>query len=366
MIRVNGSQTRHLTLDSLDVNPRLARRLPPAVACRYHALPVAEDGGRITVAMADPNDAAAREAVSTALGAPSCVVGGNPATIDALLAQVWPEVLQRSMSLLVYTHASPAAKEVLNFARSIAGLLDARLSHYRPLVGDDANCDDVTWMAEQGDYDLIVWGEAGQRLGQRLISGLTCNRARKQMNASLLVTWRPRWPLKRLLLLIQDGERDNPALDWAVRLARPSGASVTALAVIPPLPAMYSRHVRMQQGLDAVLATNTPLGQQMRQVARRLVDWGVEATLLLRQGLPDQEIHREVVQGDYDLIVVADQTGAWWQRCLSRDWAASLSSWAERSVLLAKPFSGARGRADNRNNQSRKVDAERLLEVNHA
>jgi nucleotide-binding universal stress UspA family protein len=365
MVRVDGSQTRHLTLDSLHVNPRLARRLSPAVACRYHALPVAEDGGHITVAMANPNDAVAREAVLTALGAPSCVVEGNATTIDALLAQVWPEVLQRSLSLLVYTPASPAASEVLAFARYTAGLLEARLSHYRPTGEKDVNCDGVARVAEQGGYDLVVWGEADRDLGRRLILGLTCNRARKRMNASLLAAWLPRWPFKRLLLLLQGEERDDAALDWAVRLARPSGASVTALAVIAPLPAVYGQCTRMQQGLDAVLATQTPLGQQMRRAARWLVDWEVQATLLLRQGLPDQKIRREVVQGEYDLIVVADQPGAWWRRCLSGDWVASLPGWAGRPVLIAKPFRGTRDCASRGNDQSQKVDAERFLEVNH-
>jgi len=338
MIRVGGSQAQHLTLDSLNVNPRLARRLPSAVACRYHALPVAEDDGRITVVMADPDDRLARAAVLAALDAPSCVVEGNPATIDALLAEVWPEVLQRSLNLQVCAHACPEASEVLTFARSIAGLLDAHLSHYRPLVGDDVNCDNVARAAEQSGYDLVVWGEPDQGLGRRLISGLMCNRVRKRMSASLLVARRPRWPLKRLLLLISGGERDNAAVDWAVRLARPSGASVTALTVVAPAPAMYGRYARMQPGLDAVLTTNTPLGQQMRRVARWLVDWEVQATLLLRQGMPDQEIRRELAQGDYDLIAVADQPSEWWRRCLTRDWVASLPSWADRPVLIAKPF----------------------------
>lgn len=345
MARVDGSQMQHLFLGCLDVNPRLARRLPPAVACRYHALPVAEDSGHITVVMADPNDALAREAVLAALGAPSCVVAGNPATIDALLAEVWPEALQRSLNLLACTR-DDAASETLNFVQSVATLLAAHLSYYCPLGGDETDYEDLARAVERGCYDLVFWEEAGQCLGRRLISGPMFNRVRKQTEAAVLVLRRPRWPLKRLLLLIQDGERDDPALDWAVRLARPSGASVTALAVTPPAPAMYGQCARMQQGLDAVLATSTPLGRQMRRVARWLVEWDVRATLLLRQGMPDHEIRREVAQGDYDLIVVSDQYNEWWRRCLNRDWSACLPVWADQPVLFAKPLGGARDCAD--------------------
>jgi nucleotide-binding universal stress UspA family protein len=364
MIRLDGSQAQHLILGRLDVNPRLARRLPPAVACRYHALPVAEDGGHITIAMADPDDTLAREAVLEALGAPSCVVAGNPATIDALLAEVWPEALQRSLNLLACTWDG-VANETLAFAQSVADLLAAHLSYYYPLARDEADCADLARAVEQGCYDLVFWEEAGQCLGRRLISGPTFNRVRKHTEASVLVVRRPRWPLKRLLLLVQDGERDEPALDWVVRLARPSGASVTALAVTPPAPAMYGQLARMQQGLDAVLATTTPLGQQMRRVARWLVEWDVQATLLLRQGLPEHEIRREVDRGDYDLIVVSDQYNEWWRRCLNRDWSACLPAWANQPVLFAKPFAGARDCADEEHDCNQAVDVEHFLEVHH-
>ena len=62
----------HLILDSpiaegLAAKPLVARRLPAELARRFHALPIAEDNGRITVAMADPDDVVARQAIASAL-----------------------------------------------------------------------------------------------------------------------------------------------------------------------------------------------------------------------------------------------------------------------------------------------------------
>jgi nucleotide-binding universal stress UspA family protein len=366
LIKASNPQAQHLILDELTVNARLARRLSPAVACRYHALPVAEADGRITVAMADPDDTVAREAVVTALGAPSCVVGGDPVTIDALLAEVWPEVLKRSLRLLVCAHASPtddvrepplastctapnavrckwparadeSNDEVLTFARALGGLLNAHVSYFSPLVGDDANCDGLAQVVGRNGYDLVVWGEPEQSFGQRLVDGPTYRKVTERVSTSLLVTRRPRWPFKRLLLVVQDEETDNVAVDWVVRLARPSGAAVTVLAVVPPLPAMYNRRARMQQGLDALLTTDTALGWQMRRVARWLVDWEVEGRLRLRQGALDHQIRREVAEGDHDLIAVAAKPYGLWRRWLLRDSVASLLRWADRPVLIAKP-----------------------------
>ena len=64
----NSYPTQYLTLDKLVVDPRLARRLPPVLAFRYHALPVAKDNDHITVVMANPGDRTACEAIATGLG----------------------------------------------------------------------------------------------------------------------------------------------------------------------------------------------------------------------------------------------------------------------------------------------------------
>lgn len=331
-------KAQYLTLDGLTVNLTVARRLAPVMACRYHALPVAEANGRITVAMADPDDPVAREAVVSALGAPAYVVRGNPAAIDALLAELWPGVLQRSPRLLVCTHSSPATDEVSAFALALGDLLDARIGHFNPKTGTKDPCEALAREVERSGYDLVVWGEPEQSLSQRLLSGPAYCQAIEQVPTSLLMVRRPRLPLGRLLLVIRGEDIDSLAMNWTVRLAQPSGAAVTVLAVVPPVPAMYDGWARMQVGLDALLTTDTALGQQMRRVGRCLVDWEVEGRLQLRQGEPQVQIQYEVAEGDYDLIVVATKSHDWWRRWLMGDQVRSLLRWADRPVLVAKPF----------------------------
>ena len=87
----NPNAPQHRNLDSLAIIPRLVRRLPPALAFRFHALPLFESNGYITVAMADPDDAAARAAVAAALGTRLHVVEADPMVIEGLLSEVWPK-----------------------------------------------------------------------------------------------------------------------------------------------------------------------------------------------------------------------------------------------------------------------------------
>lgn len=330
------TQARHLTLDNLPINPKVARRLPLDMASRYHALPVAEDRGRITVVMADPDDVAAREAVAAALGCPPYVVEGDPVVIDALLAQLWPEMPQHSRRLLACVHANPVVNEILAFTWSIAELLDAHITHYNPA---EANLTGEAWIQklEQSHCDLILLEEPEQPLIDRVTRGPVYRQIVGRIPSSLLVVRCPRWPLKHLLLIVRGADADDAAVDWVVRLARPSGAAVTALAIVPSAPAMYDRCARMRPRLDALLRTDTPLGRQMRRVAQWLVDWGIQSTLRLRQGTSDMQIQREMAEEDYDLVVVAAMPENWWQRWLQGEVVGPLMSWVDRPVLIAKP-----------------------------
>ena len=102
------SKPTYLSIDELQADPKLARLLPREVAYRFHALPVAEQGGRITVVMANPEDGEALSAIAGVLGREPCVVQGDAQTIDASLARVWSQVLRTSLTLLVCRAEGPA------------------------------------------------------------------------------------------------------------------------------------------------------------------------------------------------------------------------------------------------------------------
>jgi nucleotide-binding universal stress UspA family protein len=325
---------QHLALDSLVMNPRLARRLPPALAFRYHALPVAEDKGRITVAMADPDDAIARAAVAAALGTRLYVVQADPAAIDGLLAETWPEETRHALRLLIYHQTSHIADEVQAYAQYLRGILDGDLSYFQTVSGANGSFDDLAqaWC----DHDLVILGEPDQSMVERLSPGPAHLRVAKQVPTSVLIARRPRWPLRRLLLVIRDQEADDIAVDWTARLAQPSGANITVLAIVPQMPAMCNQAAGMQHGLAEWLATDTALGRQMRRIARRLVNWESKGTLRFRQGPPDWQIQCEVSEGDYDLIVIAADPPGHWLRRLLGELVNPLLHRVDRPVLIAK------------------------------
>jgi nucleotide-binding universal stress UspA family protein len=331
-----------LAYDQLAIEPELARRLPLDLAWRYHALPLAEDRGRVTVAVANPDDAQARDAILAALGPESCVVRGDPLAIDAWLAQLWGDTAPGHLKLQVCAFPDPLPDELWNYAQALGALLGAHLG--RMTTAEDVNA--LTRDAGRADCDLIIVagpapGKGSQPLIRRLLSRSIAEGERPSRQSdspfAVLAAQKPRWPLERILLVLCGESADNAAVNWALRLAGPSAAAVTVLAVVPPVPGMYHGLSRMEQTLRSLLTTDTALGRQMRQVARRLVESKVDGTLRLRQGAPDQQICRETVEGDHDLIVMATRPCRWWLRQLRGDPICSLLSRVDRPVLLAEP-----------------------------
>ena len=276
-------------LRRVSVNPEVARRLPFDLACRYQALPVAEDDGHLTVAMAHPDDMEARQAILAALpptspcrsdprspgdrdtadtlacppaalclpctqspaseggqvdarGMSVYLVRGDPVVIDSLLADIWPGRARRALRLLV-VDATQNRVGLHDYARALGRLLGAKSSH---VASDDAASEE-----------------------------------------------RPEL-LRRLLLVVQsnDDPANSAALACAVHLARSSGATVTVFAVVPPGP---------ENGLATLLTTrSTAVGQ----AAQQLVEAGIAATLRVRQGSLVHQLHREIIETDYDLVLI--------------------------------------------------------------
>lgn len=302
-------------------NPKLARRLPPDLAWRFHALPLAEDHGRVTVVMANPEDVMAREAVVSVLGPRSCVIQGDAVAIDAVLDQIWGRQNNHPPELVVYSAREAVSNELCAYALALGTLLGGHVSHLE-------TAEEIEALVREGagaEHDLLIVEEAKPSLIERL-----------QSLAPVLVARRPRWPLARVLLIVQGAGVDDAAVEWVVTLARASGSAVTVLAVVPPVPAMYKGLSRMGQGLPALLATDTALGREMRQVARQLVAWEIDGTLRLRQGAPDLQICREVIEADPDLIVLGTKPSRRSVRGLAGDLVRPLLRLADRPVLVAQ------------------------------
>jgi nucleotide-binding universal stress UspA family protein len=338
-ITVNNHSVKHyLKYDTLNSSPRLAHLLPRELAYRYHALPVAQDGNQITVAMANPDDVEAREAIIHTLGSKTCVVSADPYEIDKLITELWSNGCQTKMNILAWAPTDTIATEIAPLANGVASLLNTDLNKFQTT---DQGLNAYKLLADEAERekaDLIIFKGPGQSLLKRLILEPQENKLVDLVSASLLVARGPRWPLKRILLVIRNEATDQDAVDWVIRLAHPSDAEVTVLPLITPGPQMYRYDNRMQYSLSSLLSTDCSFGRKLRWIAHRLVDWDIEGTLRLREEPPFWQIRCEAIEGDYDMVIIANEPPNRVWRWLLGELVNPLLSWADRPILIAKPL----------------------------
>jgi nucleotide-binding universal stress UspA family protein len=328
------NQDTYLEINRLETNPKLAGLLPRELAFHYHALPVAEDGERITVAMAEPNDKAAREAIMGVLGSSACVVRADAQIIDGILAEFWKKASNPSLELLYCVPTRAFADQVEAYASNLADLLGAHISQFETSKTGHEAYRALTAEIEHIKADIVVLGEFEQSFLKELIEGPPENKLADQLPTLLLVVRQPRWPLKNILLIIRNDGIDETALDWAVWLARPSGAAVTILPLTIPVPTKYDQDPRLSFSIDTLLTSDSKLGKKLRSVAQRLVNSEIKGTLRLRQESPTWQIRFELLENDYDLVVIdCEPSNRLWHWILD-ELVNPLLSWTDRPVLF--------------------------------
>jgi hypothetical protein len=332
---MNAIQLLHLDRITLDL--RLMRLLPAEIACRYHALPISTDGRRITIAMAHPEDTAACDAVTAALGKPSCLVQVDQGEINRLLGEVWPHNSSSPLRFMLWNPATNSTGVDQPFSGLFGELFHADLIQadipWRGARSLDAFLEEAT----RCQPDLVIFNIPSPPLLKRLSVDFTVNKLIERLPSSILIVKNPRWPLKKVLLTIRDSDVDNEsAIDWVIRLARNSQASVTIMPLIPPVPEMYGPLIR--NSIPALLTANDPFGKKMRWIARRLASQEVEGTFKLRNGFPLEQLRGEVLESDTDLVITAaDPQNHIWHWILG-ELVNDLFVWLDRPLLITKPI----------------------------
>jgi len=185
------------------------------------------------------------------------------------------------------------------------------------------------------DFDLILFGEPEQSTLERILFGSIGQRVAKKTPTTILVAQHPRWPIRKILLVIRVEASEELAVDWAGCLACSSGAQLTILPLVPLQPLIYGSGSHLQVGIESLLAPRTPSGDQLRTFLSRLGQWRVNGTLRVRQGDPLWQICWEIDEGNYDLVVIGTEQHNRLRRLLFGELVGPLVSRINRPLLIA-------------------------------
>lgn len=197
--------------------------------------------------------------------------------------------------------------------------------------------------------DLVLSGLPRQAELDRVLFGSQARRSAGRARASLLVAESPRWPIRKILLVLRVQSQEELAVEWAGQITHLSGAELTIQPIVTAQPLTFNSVSRLHAGIDSLLTPGTYFGEQLRSFLDQLKRWGVNGTLRVRQGDPLWQIRAETEEGNYDLIIVGVEQHGRFQQLVFNRLLESLMSFVDQPILI----SGARQVSRRNLNQAR-------------
>ena len=284
-------------LDQIDIDCKVGHLLPPEIAHRYHALPVASDGTRITIAMACPEDRTACRIVKSLIEAPVFLIQADTDEIDNLLHQLWPQEFNRLKFL--FWSLDENTHQALSFTKRIARSLGAELEQIDSRSYEGDFYEDLACCLQEWKTDLIVLQAMNPYpMLKKLVKRLRPN----SLPDLLILPQAPKSHFHNLLMVTEGRICSEKGVSWALRLSEIDQVNMNILPVLPPTPPCYGS--LLQHDLVAIETGNHPLGKDLRFQAKRLKEKNIKVTCKLRCGDSYDQIREEMNATQPDLIIL--------------------------------------------------------------
>ncbi|MGM9490649.1 TSUP family transporter [Ideonella sp. YS5] len=232
------------------------------------------------------------------------VASGTPTDLPAVrMGGQIAAGLKQPATLLVCQEASMSESTVQESRQTLE-----RLGLPPTVVFTAGKPDEEVLRRSAGSHLLVIGARPLTSLDPTWHLGDAATRMVRHMTTSTLVV-RGREQVRRILLST-DLPASPPTVKMAQEVALATGASVEVLYTVP-LPTMY-RAGKPSKATDVAedaqrLGVKPDQFDQLLAIRASLSDAGVsQATIKLRQGIVEEEILKESVEGDFDLIVLKE------------------------------------------------------------
>ncbi|MBV9490622.1 MAG: universal stress protein [Verrucomicrobia bacterium] len=197
--------------------------------------------------------------------------------------------------------------------------------------------EEIVKRTHETNYDLVVIGARRRATERGAILAAKAYRIIEAIEPPVLVAVGDDRELKRLLVCTQGGACIETAVQFTGQLARSLSATVTLLTVLPNLGGIHVGLLRREADAEALLRSNSALARDLRAEKRNLEASGVQVGVRLRYGLVTEEILKELVEGNHDLVVVgACPDPNAWRRYLIGNVTREVVHRADRPVLVVR------------------------------
>ena len=145
-----------------------------------------------------------------------------------------------------------------------------------------------------------------------------------KISCSVVIARNPKEKIKQILMLTGGLKVSESMIRIGAKIASVLNAKVTLMHVTANVPSMYTGLGTIEESLEELLKTDTPVAKHLRKCAQLLDTYNVPSDLKLKHGEPVYEIIKEVDEGNYDFMIMGASgasTGLkeWFLRNVTKD-----------------------------------------------
>ncbi len=145
-----------------------------------------------------------------------------------------------------------------------------------------------------------------------------------KMPCCTLIVKNPRPEINNILMLTGGLRISEAMIEIGARFASALNAKVTLMHVAANIPSMYTGLETIEETLEEILRTDTPIAKHLRRCARILDKYNVRSELKLKHGEPVYEIVREIDREDYNFVIIGASGAStsfkeWFLRNVTKD-----------------------------------------------
>lgn len=209
---------------------------------------------------------------------------------------------QSSITLLFVAEDEQALESAENNLTRVQNALGDVLLTIKLTSGDPLEV--VLEEMETQEYDMLL---LNVRPRQRLVPSAFRFLSQRIINRSpipVMLVREDNFKFEQILVCTGGQNISEPLVKLSAVLAGKAKLKATLLYVRGAVPSMYTGMGEIEETLEELLETDTPISKHLRQMAEVLAEHDVDAQLEIRNGDVVSAILKEAHEGDYDLIVV--------------------------------------------------------------
>ncbi len=271
-----------LDLNSITIDPKLARQVPYALSRYYLALPLGRENGAVSVAMAYPENKKARQILGHLLQAKVVPLLASAQSIQQVLERIHSPEQQPGHSILAWYGQPEWETAVFATAAALGNTFHTNVT---TLPTSGLSLHEALSAGSAGHYELGVYPLPDSK---QLLTILG------QSVTPLFFVRGEHHAIRRILVVMRGFASDERALDWLAPLVSGQKAAVTLMP-------LANGHV-----LDSnhYLNQDSHHRKHLERCLHHLEKAGVSVNLKFRQGDAVAQVVEETAGNDYDLLAI--------------------------------------------------------------